>query len=80
MKKGLILLDEALQSQGLQPGVHYEFVLNVHDEWQIECDEAIAPVVAAQAVNAIREAGVFYNFRCPLDGEARIGKTWADTH
>jgi len=38
MKQALVILDDTLQNeQGLTPGVDYEFVANVHDEWQIEC-------------------------------------------
>ena len=32
------------------------------------------------AVHAIRQAGVALNFVCPLDGEYKVGMSWADTH
>jgi DNA polymerase-1 len=31
-------------------------------------------------VQAIRDAGDYYNMRCPLDGEYKIGDSWAETH
>ena len=80
MKKGLVLLDAKLQSKGYQAGKDYEFVANVHDEWQIETREDIADEVGAEAVGAIRDAGVAYNFRCPLAGNYSTGRNWADTH
>jgi DNA polymerase I-like protein with 3'-5' exonuclease and polymerase domains len=80
MKKALCILDDSLQAAGLVPGVHYEFVANVHDEWQIEVDEDKAEMVGRMAVEAIREAGRYFNFRCPLDGAYDIGSNWAETH
>jgi DNA polymerase I-like protein with 3'-5' exonuclease and polymerase domains len=80
MKKALVLLDDELHYRGYVPGVDYEFVLNIHDEFQIECREEIADDVAEAAVAAIRAAGRHFNFRCPLDGEAKVGRNWAETH
>lgn len=80
MKKALCLLDDSLQAQGLVPGTHYEFVANVHDEWQIEVDDDKAELVGQAAVQAIRDAGVALSFRCPLDGNFEIGNNWAETH
>jgi DNA polymerase-1 len=31
-------------------------------------------------VQAIRQAGKGYDFRCQLDGEYRVGANWAETH
>jgi DNA polymerase I-like protein with 3'-5' exonuclease and polymerase domains len=80
MKKGLVILDRDLQEQGFVPGVHYEFVANVHDEWQVECDEDIAEIVGKAATAAIRKAGDHFGFRCPLDGEYKVGDNWKDCH
>lgn len=80
MKRALVILDATLQKEGYVPGVNYEFVANVHDEWQIECDIGLGSSIGPLAVNAIREAGESFRFRCPLSGEARVGRTWADTH
>lgn len=80
MKHALVILDTNLQKEGYVPGINYEFVVNVHDEWQIECDEAIGKAVGSQAVEAIRLAGESFGFRCPLSGEYRIGRNWAETH
>jgi DNA polymerase-1 len=80
MKKALCILDDSLQAIGLVPGLHYEFVANVHDEWQIEVNEDVAETVGRLAVEAIRAAGVFFGFRCPLDGAYDIGNNWAETH
>lgn len=81
MKRALVILDERLQSDlGLVPGVDYEFMANVHDEWQIAVCPAWAEEVGKAAVAAITSAGDYYNLQCPLTGEYKIGKTWAETH
>lgn len=74
MKKALVILADYLKPYQAR------FVLNIHDEWQIECADDIAEVVGQFATRAIREAGEYYNFRCPLDGEYRIGAKWCETH
>ncbi|NCT81926.1 MAG: DNA polymerase [Comamonadaceae bacterium] len=80
MKKALCILDDHLQSLGYVPGTHYEFVANVHDEWQIEVNEDIAELVGRAAVEAIRLSGEHFGFRCPLAGAYDIGRSWAETH
>jgi DNA polymerase I-like protein with 3'-5' exonuclease and polymerase domains len=76
MKQALVLLDETLKAHGLD----YEFVANVHDEWQIEAREDHAEEVGRLAVSAIQRAGEWFEFGCPLTGNFVIGQTWADTH
>lgn len=80
MKKALVILDVNLQALGFLPGLNYEFIANVHDEWQIECDEDIAETVGKAAADAIRLAGEHYGFRCPLAGEYKIGNNWKECH
>jgi DNA polymerase I-like protein with 3'-5' exonuclease and polymerase domains len=76
MKQGLAILHGKLQKEKLRA----RFVANVHDEWQIECHPDDADVVGKAAVASIREAGEFFNLRCPLDGEYKIGSNWSKTH
>jgi DNA polymerase I-like protein with 3'-5' exonuclease and polymerase domains len=76
MKKACCILDKMIKESGFDA----KFALNVHDEWQIEVKEEVAELVGNLAVQAIRDAGDFFNFRCPLDGEFRVGNNWAETH
>lgn len=80
MKQALVILDEDLQSRGFVPGVDYEFMLNVHDEFQLAALQEIAHEIGKAAQSAIRRAGEHFNFRCPLDGQYKVGQNWADTH
>lgn len=79
-KQWLIETDRALQEAGYIPGVNYEFVSNVHDEFSNECDEDIAEDVARITEECCQKAGEFFNFRIKLEGEAKIGRNWYDVH
>ena len=79
MKKALVILDDNLQKVHT-PAVDYEFLVNVHDEWQIECRPDIAEFIGKLGGYAITQAGEHFNFRCPLTGSYKVGKDWAETH
>lgn len=52
----------------------------IHDEVQLAVRPEIAPRVAQILIEEIRAVGVEFNLRVPLDGEAKIGRNWAETH
>jgi DNA polymerase I-like protein with 3'-5' exonuclease and polymerase domains len=76
MKQALVLLDKKLKSAKID----YKFVANVHDEWQIEVEEARAEDAGKLGVQSIAEAGLILNMRCPLAGEYKVGNNWKETH
>lgn len=69
-----------LCNHGYVFGKDYALMLHVHDELQSLARKQIANEVGQTAVNCIREAGVALKLRCPLDGEFKIGRNWAETH
>jgi DNA polymerase I-like protein with 3'-5' exonuclease and polymerase domains len=80
MKQSLIMLHNQLAGNAWEIGKHYAFVANIHDEFQAEVVEDRAERYGELAIRAIRWAGKHLKMRCPLDGEYKIGYTWADTH
>ena len=80
MKRALCILDDDLHATGLVPGTHYEFVANVHDEWQIEVDDELVQTIGPMAADAIKKAGEYYQFGCPLAGDWKHGSSWYATH
>ncbi len=81
MKKGLVIFDHLLREQRKYiPGKDYEFVANVHDEWQVECLEYASKALGQTGVDALQYAGQEFNFPCPITGEYKIGKNWEETH
>lgn len=80
MKKALCLLADDIEAKGWKLNDDVAFVLNVHDEYQAEVKPELVEEYKVMAVNAIRKAGKYFGFRCPLDGEAKVGSSWYDTH
>lgn len=80
MKKALLIADADAQAAGLVPGTDYEFVANVHDEFQAECVPEHAEELASIFEQSITKAGEAMSFRCRLDGSSDIGNNWKETH
>ena len=76
MKRALLMLESLVQLNALDA----KFVANIHDEWQMEVKEDIADFVGELAVGCIEKSGEYYNLRCPLTGEYKIGDNWSETH
>lgn len=74
MKKSLILLTEAAND------LDYIKVIDMHDEGQADVSEKDAELYAKYAVQSLIDAGKHFNLNIPLDGEAKIGNNWAETH
>jgi DNA polymerase I-like protein with 3'-5' exonuclease and polymerase domains len=76
MKKALTILDDHAKIYKID----YKFVGNIHDEFQTEVREDQAEKFGWLAVECIKAAGIAFNLKCPLDGEYKVGTTWAETH
>lgn len=68
------------QRQAKKEGINFKQCAWVHDEWQTEVDEDQAQRLGEIQVQAIKDAGTFFKLNCPMDGEAKIGKNWLETH
>lgn len=68
--------------------IPYEFLLWVHDEWQIaiEDNDDLAKEVSDLQIQAFHKVGELLNMKCPLEGTTSIhngfigGYTWQETH
>jgi DNA polymerase I-like protein with 3'-5' exonuclease and polymerase domains len=80
MKKALCILADDIEAKGWKINDDVAFVLNVHDEYQAEIKPELVDEYKVMAVEAIRKAGEYFGFRCPLDGESKVGENWYDTH
>ena len=76
MKKALVIFEDYAKQWKLD----YRMVGNIHDEVQMEVAEKDAQNAGYLMVESIKAAGVAFDMRCPLDGEYKIGLSWADTH
>ena len=76
MKKALTLLNKYAKIYNID----FKFVGNIHDEFQVEVKDTQADKFGWLAVECIKAAGIKFNLKCPLDGQFKIGNTWAETH
>lgn len=76
MKLASIFIDQRIQERGFDALK----VGDIHDEGQLDVAERDADEVGKLCVQAIRDAGEELNFTVPLDGDYKVGKSWAETH
>ena len=76
MKQGSIFLDERVKQRGFDAFK----VGDIHDEWQWDVLPADAEEFGTCSVQCIRDAGEELRFTVPMDGDYKVGRTWADTH
>ena len=76
--------DDALKAQGLKHGWDgdYVFLSWSHDEYQLAVrdDPALIDLVSLIGTQTGRDAGIPYNFKCPLDVACKVGVNWAECH
>jgi DNA polymerase I-like protein with 3'-5' exonuclease and polymerase domains len=65
---------------GLIHGKDWEQVLMVHDEVQLVCNPRYTERIRDQAMAAFPQAQKFFGFQCEIDGDSRVGSSWAETH
>lgn len=82
MKKALYIADMDMAALGLRPGIDYEFILNTHDEWELEVtdDRKISNKVKICLENSIIKASGFFNFPCPMKMNVKEGLNWSEVH
>jgi DNA polymerase I-like protein with 3'-5' exonuclease and polymerase domains len=76
MKQALVILD----TYAKQWDIDYKFIGNIHDEVQSEVAREQAEKFGWLAVECLKASGLHFGLKCPLDGEYKIGTTWAETH
>lgn len=76
MKKAAILVDELNRKQGLD----VLKVGDIHDEWQSDVlNEHVDPYIANCKI-VFPTVQELFKYRVPLDCDAKVGLTWAQTH
>jgi DNA polymerase-1 len=80
MKRAKVLLSRALEREGLDHGLDFEWLLDVHDEWQVGCPPEEAQRIGALMAASIADAGTSLALRIPLLGGFKVGSSWKETH
>jgi DNA polymerase I-like protein with 3'-5' exonuclease and polymerase domains len=76
MKRALVIAFAAYREAGMDVLP----LLNVHDEFQLSVTLEESENAGAIAADAVRQAGEYYGFRCPLAGNYDVGSNWSETH
>lgn len=76
MARAAIMADNYIRRDGLDSLK----VGDIHDEWQHDTEPRDAEQYGRRSVESIRDAGEELGLNVPLDGEAKVGRTWAETH
>lgn len=84
-KLALVLSDRALRKRFGPPLMEnekgrWEWMINSHDETQVEADPEIAEGVGKIMAWSYAEAGRRLKCRVPTPGEYKVGANWAETH
>jgi DNA polymerase I-like protein with 3'-5' exonuclease and polymerase domains len=80
VKKATTILYEDLLQEGLTWGEDFGFVAHVHDEVQSLVRPQHTDLYIKLAIDSFRKSGEYFGLKCPLTGEARVGKNWMETH
>jgi len=80
VKKATTILYDDLKKLGLRWGQDYAFVAHVHDEIQSLVRPEFVEAYQTLAIASFRKSGEYFNLKCPMTGEARVGHNWMETH
>ena len=80
VKKATTILYDDMTDKGLKFFKDWGFVAHVHDEYQCLLRPEYTDLFQELAIDSFRKSGEYFNLKCPLTGEAKIGKNWCETH
>jgi len=80
VKKATTILYNDMTSKGLEFAKDWGFVAHVHDEYQALVKPEYVELYKDLAIDSFRKAGEYFNLKCPMTGEARVGQNWMETH
>jgi len=81
-KKWCLITDDLFYDQGWTHHIDGEYAFSSwsHDEIQVAVREEHAEQAAEIMEAAAPLAGEYFNFKCPVTAESKIGDNWAQTH
>jgi DNA polymerase I-like protein with 3'-5' exonuclease and polymerase domains len=75
-KNWMVLSDKKIK----EAGIDCKLLAVMHDEQNFECDPDRAEELAKILEDTATEAGAMLKFKCRMDGNSKIGKSWLDIH
>jgi DNA polymerase I-like protein with 3'-5' exonuclease and polymerase domains len=80
MKQVVIELHKKMYDLGYFYGHDWQQHGFIHDEIQVSCAPAMVEKLTAVALEAFPASQQFFNFQCPIEGDAHVGYSWDQTH
>jgi DNA polymerase I len=80
VKKATTILYTDLTDKGLKWGKDFGFVAHIHDEVQALVKPDYVDLYKELAIDSFRKSGEYFNLKCPMTGESRVGQNWMETH
>jgi DNA polymerase I-like protein with 3'-5' exonuclease and polymerase domains len=80
MKQVVIALHDKMYDLGYIYGHDWQQNAMIHDEVQVSCPPAMVDTLTAVALKSFPASQQFFNFQCPIDGDAHVGYSWDQTH
>jgi DNA polymerase-1 len=76
MKLAAIYIQQGIEKESLD----VLKVGDIHDEHQYDCCVSHVDRFIALCQDCFRRAGEFFNYKVPMECDAKVGRTWAETH
>jgi DNA polymerase I-like protein with 3'-5' exonuclease and polymerase domains len=80
MKQVVIELHKKMYDLGYFYGHDWQQHGFIHDEIQVSCAPAMVKTLTSVALEAFPASQQFFNFQCPIEGDAHVGYSWDQTH
>jgi DNA polymerase I len=80
MKQVVIELHNKMYDLGYIYGHDWQQNAMIHDEVQVSCPPAMVDTLTSVALEAFPASQQFFDFQCPIHGDAHVGYCWSDTH
>ena len=81
MKQVVVNIHNNIQQNLKLPyGDGWEQLLMIHDEVQLTCAKQHKESIYKEVMKSFIQAGEFFNFKCKIEGDYKLGKNWAETH
>ena len=80
MKQVVIELHNKMYDLNYIYGHDWQQNAMIHDEVQVSCPPAMVDTLTSVALEAFPASQQFFNFQCPIHGDAHVGYSWDQTH
>ena len=80
MKQVVIELHKKMYNLGYFYGHDWQQHAMIHDEIQVSCVPSVVETLTSVALEAFPASQQFFNFQCPIEGDAHVGYSWNQTH